>query len=206
VKRSTGPLGPSIAIVLGAGVNLDGTASSRTRIRAEAAARLAHANPELSIIVTGDGREKTCRKFASLSEASNMARILIESGISPKRILREHQACDTMGNAVLSAARYLVGQTPRKVYVVTSPFHGERALTMFRGVLGPNWTVEAYLSEEIDGDDYKASRESGGIEWAHKFFEQTIPGDISSAVNRLLEIGKPRYREIRWLKGKRNAA
>jgi hypothetical protein len=111
-----------------------------------------------------------------------------------------------MGNAVLSAARYLVGQEPRKVYVVTSPFHAERALTMFRGVLGPNWTVEAYLCDEIEGDAYKGARESGGIEWAHKFFEQTVPGDISSAVNRLLEIGKPRYREIRWLKQRRVAA
>ena len=135
-----------------------------------------------------------------------MARILIKMGISPKRILREHQACDTIGNAVLSAARYLVGQTPRKIYVVTSPFHAERALTMFRGVLGPKWTVEPYLSEEIDGDDYKGSRESGGIEWAHKFFEKTVPGDISSAVNRLLEIGKPRYRELRWLARERTAA
>jgi hypothetical protein len=135
-----------------------------------------------------------------------MARILIELGISPKRILREHQACDTMGNAVLSAARYLVGQKPRKIYVVTSPFHAERALTMFRGVLGPNWTVEACLSKEIEGDDFKASKESGGIEWAYKFFEKTVPGDISSAVHRLIEIGKPRYRELRWLSHERPAA
>jgi uncharacterized SAM-binding protein YcdF (DUF218 family) len=206
LKHRNGPLGPTIAIVLGAGINGDGIASPRTRVRAEAAARLAHANPELTLIVTGDGRSKSRMRYLSLSEASNMAKILIKSGIAPNRILREHQACDTIGNAILSAARYLVDQEPRQIYVVTSPFHAERALTIFRGVLGPAWTVEAYLSEEIEGDAVKGANESGGIEWAHRFFEQTIPGNIASAINRLLAIGKPRYRQFRWLKHMRIAA
>jgi hypothetical protein len=201
-----GPLGPTVAIVLGAGIEPGGKASTRSRARAEAAARLAQAIPEMSIIVTGDGRKNSIERHTRLSEASCMARILIENGISRKRIFREHQAVDTAGNAVLSAARFLAGKKPRHVYVVTSPFHAERALIYFRGVLGPECVVEPWLCEKVPDDDRKGSLESGGIDWARRFFDTTIPGNICSMVDRLLTIGKPRYRRLIWLKHLRTAA
>ena len=60
-NNNSGTLGPAIAVVLGAGLNTDGTASERTIVRTEAAVQLAKLHPTLTVIVTGDGRTDTNR-------------------------------------------------------------------------------------------------------------------------------------------------
>jgi uncharacterized SAM-binding protein YcdF (DUF218 family) len=199
-NKNSGTLGPAIAVVLGAGLETDGSASERTIVRTEAAVQIAKRYPELTVIVTGDGRTDTNRILRSHSEASCMAQILQRGGIARSRIRLEHQARDTMGNAILVAARYLLGQAPRKIYLVTSPFHAERALVMFRGVYGPDWDIELYASGLAEGDLPKGLMEAGGIQWARRFLETTTPGDFVSAIDRLLTFGKPCYRKMPWLK------
>ena len=195
MKRQTRTIGCELIVVLGAGVNKYGKPSKRTVTRTLAALQLARQLPEATIIVTGDGRSN---KWAPryFTEAAAMTRILQSNGIDSSRILQEHQAVDTMGNAILVAVSFLMNATPRKIYLVTSPLHAERASVMFRGVFGPAWPVEVYASEACDGDEPKGANEKGGIEWAQRFLRATTPGVFETAVLRLLEVGKPRYRQI----------
>ena len=199
-SKNDGPLGPEIIIVLGAGVTADGQPSERTIARVNEAAVLARTIPDVTIIVSGDGRTAANKRKRSQTEASAMTRLLLAMNRFPKEsILPEHQARDTMGNIILSAARYLIGKPPRKIHLVTSPFHGARALTMARGVLGDQWPIELHVCAVCEGDEPKGRNEAGGIEWAKRFFETTTPGDITSQIDRLLAVGKPAYRSMRWL-------
>lgn len=193
-------LGSEVAVVLGSGIASDGTPARTTVLRTRAAARLAKSHPGVNLLLSGDGR----KQVGITSEAEAMKQILLAEGISPDRIFLEDQSQDTIGNAVLVAARYFAHEDPvavRKVYVVTSPFHLERALIAFRAVVPPHWKVVPYGSRIASTDAQRGANEAGGVQWMRDFFSGIEPGDIAKAVERLLDC-RPHYRSavFAWLK------
>lgn len=183
----------AVAVVLGSGVSRDGTPARTTVLRARAALRLAKSRPDVTFILSGDGR----KEGGSVSEAEAMKRILLDGGVAEERLLIEDQSQDTVGNAVLSAARYFSGDIKR-VYVITSPFHMQRAQIAFRGVCPPHCKIIPYASRVASTDAVRGANESGGVWWMIDFFENIEPGDVASAVARLLD-RRPHYRAIHWL-------
>ena len=196
----------AIVVCLGSGIAKDGSASETTRLRAEATIELCKAlqstDPNLTIILSGDGRkEKDPALRAKLpTEADIMAEILKEAGIAPERILLEDESRDTIGNAILTAVRYLREQTPRRLYVVTSEFHIKRALASFQGTLGDKWEIIPYACPTASDDEARGAKEQGGIDWTEAFFKGLVPGDLCAVVRTLLKKGKPAYRHIDRLK------
>ncbi len=188
----------AIAVCLGSGTAADGTASETTIFRTAAATELARANPEMTIILSGDGRkeEDPALRSALRTEAAIMAEILGKNGISSERLLLEDESIDTIGNAILTAVRYLQGQTPRRLYVVTSPFHVKRALASFQGALGGKWEIIPYTCALASSDESRGAKEQGGIDWTAAFYKEIVPGDLPACIKRLLEIGKPAYRNL----------
>ena len=187
-------LGETVVVALGGGVFPNGTPWPASKLRAQKAAELALADGGTVIICSGAGRFRDRR-----SEALVMAEIIMQMGVSARRLLCEVESIDTIGNAILVAAKYLWGRTPRKVVVVTSPFHAERARRAFAGVLGPAWPLEVVASQPAGDDEQRGKGEPGGIEWTDKFFEGITPGDLPRIVRRLFEVGKPFYRELPML-------
>lgn len=198
MSKKTKKLGPSIAVCLGSGINSDGTASESTTARAAAAAELAQKNPDMTVILSGDGRNDVNK--STRTEAELMAEILEKKGISTDRLLLEGESRDTIGNAIMVAARYLQGVEPRRLYVVTSPFHIQRALIAMRGVLPEGWEILPYQSGKASDDDKRGANEAGGITWMTNFFTGVTAGDMQAVVKRLYEVGKPLYRDFDWLK------
>ena len=192
-------LGSEVAVVLGSGVASDGTPARTTVLRARAAVRLAKAHPNVTLILSGDGR----KQVGTTSEAEAMQKILLSKGISAERIFLEDQSQDTIGNAVLVAARFFVDNhsMARKLYVVTSPFHIERSLIAFRAITPAHWKILPYRSRTASTDAERGRNESGGVQWMKDFFSGIAQGDISAAVERLLDC-RPRYRTeaFAWLK------
>lgn len=191
-------LGSSIAVCLGSGINKDGSASESTTARATACAELAEKNPDMTVILSGDGKNDINK--STRTEAELMAEILEKKGIAQDRLLLEGESRDTVGNAILVAARYLLEVEPRRLYVVTSPFHMKRALIAMRGVLPEGWEILPYESGKASDDDQRGANEAGGITWMTKFFEGLTPGDMKAVVKRLYEVGKPLYRDLERLK------
>lgn len=199
MKTSMTALSSEVAVVLGGGLHDDGTLAEATLLRAEAAANLANLFPDMTVIVSGDGRNHKNRHLAR-TEAAMMADLLTQRfGIDDHRLLLEDESRDTLGNAVLVAARYLHGQNPRRLYIVTSPFHAQRSLTMFRGVLPETWPIAVHMSGKAHDDDKRAATESGGIEFGRRFFTGITPGDLKAVIQRMKEQGKPFYRTLSWL-------
>jgi len=168
---------PEVAVVLGGGLSPNGEPSASTTARARAAAHLAQKRPDLAIIASGSHGDGPA---PAKSEAAIIADLIAEAGIPRERLFLEERSRDTIGNAVEVAARYLSSIEPRPIYLVTSPFHQERALVVFRNVLGFAWQVQAVSAEDTDDDRKRANSETTFLQETFAFFEGIKPGDMAA--------------------------
>ena len=167
---------PEIIVVLGGGMLPDGVPAPATLARGRAAADLARAHPKAAIICSGShgvGRKPR------LSEAASMADFIAAEGIERGRTFLEDESRDTIGNAVFVAERYLSAIPPRRVYVVTSPFHLERSVETFRLVLGPAWGIDGVASAAAPDDADRAKHERRFLQQTREFLAGIAPGEVS---------------------------
>ncbi len=181
---------PELGVVLGGGTDANGGPLPATRARAHRAAQLARERPELGLICSGDRSPEAAP--GTPSEAALLHDLIVGSGVAPERIEIEDESVDTLGNAVLVAVRYLRDLEPRPLFVITSPFHLERAMETFRHVLGFRWQVQAVAADETADDVARAPRETLYLQETTAFFAGVRPGDLPSIVRRLRE-RSPRY-------------
>lgn len=175
-----------VAVVLGSGLKADGSATPVTEIRAKAAADLLATKGRMKVICSGS-RPPDDRGEHGTTEAKVMADIIIAEGISAKRILLEDQSFDTLGNAIFTVDRYLKAKKGGTLYVVTSPFHMERALYLFRHVLGPKWTVTPHPSAEWS-EETRQPGAPAALKRAEEFCAGTQPGDLATLRKKLFEL------------------
>jgi len=172
---------PEVAVVLGGGISTTGTPSASTLARARTAAHLAQKRPSLAVIASGSHGDGAA---PARSEAAIMSDLIAEAGVPRDRVFLEERSRDTIGNAVEVAALYLARIEPRPVYLVTSPFHLERALVVFRHVLGFAWQVQAVAAEDTDDDLKRANAETTFLQETFSFFEGIRPGDFAAIEKR----------------------
>lgn len=159
-----------------------GTPAPATLARAEAAADLARAHARAAIICSGShgvGRKPP------RSEAASMADLIVEHGVDGERIFLEDESRDTIGNAVHVADRYLAAIPPRRVYLVTSPFHLERSVDTFRLVLGPAWDIQGVASAAAPDDAERAKHEPRFLMQTRAFLAGIAPGEVARMVAKL---------------------
>ena len=190
---------PEIIVVLGGGVTADGGAAAATVARAKRAGLTARSRPDVPIIVSGD---RPAGATTGPSEAAMMRDEIVAVGVEPDRILLEDESRDTIGNAVLVAARYLRGLEPRSIYLITSPFHLQRATETFRHVLGFAWQIQAVSADETQDDVDRASGETRFLQETTTFFEGTQPGDLLAIAKKLRD-RDPHYAAVKALAGLR---
>lgn len=170
-------------MVLGGGLRPDGGPSEATLARADAAATLAKTR-DVAVIVSGshgDGPKP------GTTEAGHMAARLVEHGIARDRIFLEDASRDTPSNAAYVAERYLAGLAPRKLIIVTQPFHMDRALATFALVLGPRWPLEAYPAAPGPREAELARTEALYLQRTRSRLEGLEPGDIRRIASRVRE-------------------
>ena len=111
------------AVVLGAAVQEDGTASRIMRQRLAAAMEFMARNPDAMVILSGSqgGNEP-------ISEAQCMYNTLVEQGADPQRLLLEEGSENTREN-LQNSLRIIEdrGGTKKPVAIITSEFHQRRA-------------------------------------------------------------------------------
>lgn len=116
-----------------------------------------------------------------------MRDLILAYGIAPERVALEDESRDTIGNAILTAVRYLGEIEPRPLSIITSPFHLERATETFRHTLGYAWQIQAVAADETDDDVSHAARETRYLQETTAFFAGARPGDLRELVRRLTE-------------------
>ncbi len=173
---------PEIIVVLGGGMLADGTPAPATLARGAAAAELAREHPKAAIICSGShGVGRKPRR----SEAASMADLIVDHGIERERIFLEEESRDTIGNAVYVAERYLSAATPRRLYVVTSPFHLERSVETFRLIFGPAWEIVGAPSAPALDDGERAKHERRFLMQTHAFLAGIAPGEVARIIAKL---------------------
>ena len=184
---------PEVAVVLGGGVGPDGTPTASTAARARAAAQLARRRPAAAIVASGSHGSGPA---PARTEAAVMAEVIASAGIPRERIFLEERSRETIGNAVEVATSYLAAIEPRPLFLVTSPFHLERALVVFRNVLGFAWQVQAVSAEETDDDLANANDETRYLQETFVFFKDIEPGDVAAIEKRY----RQRQAASEWMK------
>jgi uncharacterized SAM-binding protein YcdF (DUF218 family) len=165
-----------LIVVLGGGMQNDGTPAPSTVARAQRAAEVARERPDAAIICSGShGVGRRPRR----SEAATMAETMVAAGVERARIFLEDRSRDTIGNAVHVADRYLAAIGPRPIYLVTSPFHLERSIETFKLVLGPAWPVHGRASGTVADDPERARNEERFLAQTRLWLADTTPGDIT---------------------------
>ena len=114
-----------------------------------------------------------------------MADLIVERGVDGERIFLEDESRDTIGNAVHVADRYLAAIPPRRMYLVTSPFHLERSVETFRLVLGPAWDIQGVASAAAPDDAERAKHEPRFLMQTRAFLAGIAPGEVAQMVKKL---------------------
>jgi hypothetical protein len=83
------------------------------------------------------------------------------------------------------AERYLAAITPRRLYLVTSPFHLDRSLKTFELVLGPAWPILGVASGPVSDDPERARNEQRFLEQTRLWLADMTPGDIAAIAAKL---------------------
>ena len=124
VTRTEGNNGTNAIVILGAGLETNGTMKAKLVDRLQQGLLLAKLHPEAPIIVTGGNQR------GGITEAYAMSLWLGNAGVRTNRLHLEDRATDTLGNAIRSCAILRkLGAT--HVTLVTSQSHIRRALADF---------------------------------------------------------------------------
>ena len=121
-------------VVLGGGVNTDGSLPQVCAARVERAAQLYHARIAPRLIMSG--RCGLADPDPAVTEAAAMRVHAVQLGVPESAILLEEEARDTLGNAYYTRELFLAPNGWTSIRVVTSDFHLSRAAWVFRKVLG----------------------------------------------------------------------
>ena len=116
-------------VVMGYALASDGSMRSELIGRLETALASAEKYPNAYIVCTGGG---TARDDKTVTEAGQMAKWLMQKGVSGERIIVEDEAMSTVGNAK-NTCRILAEQYPRVTHLalVTSDYHLVRSCLLF---------------------------------------------------------------------------
>jgi vancomycin permeability regulator SanA len=172
-----------IAVVLGSGLQKDGKPSPVTTIRAHEAAQLASEVKLDKLILSGSQAADSIMAH-STTEAAEMAAIIRQDlGSNTPPLACEDKSLDTLGNAIFTARLFLATEKPGTLWIVTSPFHMERAIYLFERVL-PGWKILARPCVEWEHET-RQSGAAAAMQRAKEFFADLSDGDIEAAYTKL---------------------
>ena len=124
---NTKPNGTETVVILGSGVNADGSPSAVMQKRVDAAVSYLNSHENETIIVSG-GQLGT----SPISEAESMKQALIQAGIKEDRIICEDQSRTTRENLQFTAKLMEENNLGKDIVLVTSEFHLARACEFAR--------------------------------------------------------------------------
>ncbi len=159
-------------VVLGGGVESDGSLPTVARTRVERAVELLREGIAPRMILSG-----RCGLLAdepAVTEAAAMAAAAEELGIPAEALHLEEESRDTLGNAFFVRERFLVPKAWRSIRVVTSDFHLSRAAWVFRKMLGSRY-------------DFSFTSASSGLPPRELIFRSLEECRISIFLNEWLE-------------------
>lgn len=181
-------------VVLGNGLNRDGSVHPNLQRRLEVARDYARKHPASPIITSGGKTEH------GHVEAEAMKKWLVRAGISPKRIHVEGNSWSTISNAWHSARLFNSinkdtrgRKLPRELVIATTDSHLHRGVSDYRIAFGPRTTVYglASKSDPVQQRNLKKERTSRYRDAVGLFiFPETI---VADGLPPIFGAGIPRF-------------
>lgn len=198
IRRLHAPRGehPADAIVvLGGGVEPDGTLPQVPRTRVKRAVEIYDGGVAPRIILSG--RCGLTSPQPAVTEAAAMAAYARELGVPDDALLLEEESRDTLGNAYFTREWYLEPNGWTSIRVVTSDFHLSRAAWVFRKILGGSYDfsfVSAASGLSPRELIFRALEECKLYIFLNEWLEAMEDAD-EHAIDRLMENEHPGYAE-----------
>jgi uncharacterized SAM-binding protein YcdF (DUF218 family) len=180
-------------VVLGGGVEPDGSLPPVARTRVERAAEVFHAGIAPRIILSG--RCGLTGPEPAVTEAEAMAAHARRLGVPGGALLPEDESRDTLGNAYFTRERFLEPNGWTSIRVVTSDFHLSRAAWVFRKILGGRYDfsfVSAASGLPPRELILRALEECKLSIFLNEWLQAVEEGD-EGAIDRLMESEHPGY-------------
>lgn len=179
----------NVIVVLGGGMTPEGQLPEKAQWRVERAVELYKQGIASRIIMTGS-IGFLARFTPTTTEAQIMKDHAIKLGVPEEDVLMETQSKDTIGNAFFAKKQYLEPNNWKNIIIVSSDFHGERALFIFGKVLGNEYHFQfdgsrSGLSAQLMYEKYK--KEQTHLFVAKQFFDGIKPGDDEGIKKKLYE-------------------
>ncbi|MBR2676882.1 MAG: YdcF family protein [Solobacterium sp.] len=118
----TAPAENSTVVILGSGVNEDGSPSLISRLRTDAVLPYILEHPDAAIVTSGGITAKD-----QISEAESMKQYLVEQGVPSERIHTENQSSNTEENLRFTSRLIQEHELSTTIVLVTSDFHSYRS-------------------------------------------------------------------------------
>lgn len=147
-----------VIIVLGGGINPDGTLRGPSKCRVEKAFELFKLGVA-PLLLTSSKYSMNIEFIPPKTIAESMKDKLIVLGIPSNRIYIEEESQDTLGNIYFTKKNFLIPKNWKKIVVVTSPFQAERAEYLFKKFLGSDFQVEIVLARNGLNEEELAKQE-----------------------------------------------
>ena len=180
-----------IGVILGGGITNRGKTPRDALSRVKKGLKLFKAGKIDSFVLSGG---KTSQKFPKLSEAKLFRDYLLKHKVPKKKIILEEQSHSTLGNAVFCKKLFVKKKLPKKITVVTSDYHLNRALRAFKHIFGKGYTIVGVKSKPFIVHKIQnafAELESEGLD--QLFLSQIAKGKHQKA-EKLLYMNKNRHK------------
>ena len=180
-------------VVLGGGVEPDGSLPPTSRTRVARAVELFHTGIAPRMILSG--RCGLTDPEPVVTEAAAMAAFAREHDVPGEALFLEEEARDTLGNAYFTRELFLAPNGWRSIRVVTSDFHLSRAAWVFRKILGGRYDFSfASAASGLSPRELilRALEECKLSIFLNEWLEALGEGD-EHAVERLIEQEHPGY-------------
>jgi len=185
-----------IIIVLGGGIESDGSLPEIPKLRITKGVELLNNGVAPRIIMSGKWGF-WLEKEPIRTEAEAMREYAIGLGISADAIFKEDISKDTIGNAYFCKLNFLEPNNWYNIIIVTSDYHIPRTRYVFEKVLGNDYTIEfVSVDSKLSPEEFsvKVNKENKTTEFLKKWFDSINPGD-TKAVKELMYTKHPGYAE-----------
>ena len=175
-------------IILSHLMNKDGDLNAESKLRADKAVSIFKDNNSQKIITCG----WAYRDDSNLKISEAIRLYLIKNHkIKSKDILLEPKSRDTVGDAVFTRKDLVENFNFKKLAVITSNYHINRAKYIFKFVYGNKFDI-CFFNSDFNNNLSNRESEEDSLKIFKKTFNGIKEGDINSIYNRML-IGHPLY-------------
>lgn len=177
-------------IVLGRGVNSDGTLPVDPASRVKKAVELFQGG-EAPVIIMSGGYSQHLVDIPQTSEAQAMKTLAVSLGVPADSIIEESRSTHTLANAYFTKKLFCEPRGWKDLIIVASDEHMPRILYVFGKMFGDDYTFTAHISERaLNDSDYanELIHEKASMELSKKYLETVENGDDETIKKLILSI------------------